>query len=251
MTTALTKNETATASKASPLAALASRLTVDPNKLLQVMKATVIKGKATDEEVIAFTIVANTYQLNPLVREIYAFASQQAGVVPIVSVDGWSKIVNRRDDFDGCEFSTVEDDSGKPVSTTCTIWVKDRGRPVSVTEYWSECKRNTPMWATMPRRMLRHKAFIQCARLAFGLGGIYDEDEAKDILRNSQPADPAAPAPTETTEKAADVIARKRKKADAGEEPDHKEIAPPDANNGDLFPDDADIVPDDDDDVPM
>ena len=30
--------------------------------------------------------------------------------------------------------------------------------------------------------MLRHKAMIQCARLAFGYGGIYDQDEAERIV---------------------------------------------------------------------
>ena len=29
--------------------------------------------------------------------------------------------------------------------------------------------------------MLRHKALIQCARVAFGFSGIYDEDEARRI----------------------------------------------------------------------
>jgi hypothetical protein len=33
----------------------------------------------------------------------------------------------------------------------------------------------------MPKRMLRHKAFKECARLAFGFAGVYDEDEARDI----------------------------------------------------------------------
>ena len=31
-------------------------------------------------------------------------------------------------------------------------------------------------------RMLRHKAMIQCARLTFGFGGIYDDDEAARII---------------------------------------------------------------------
>ncbi|MGL4675132.1 MAG: recombinase RecT, partial [Wohlfahrtiimonas sp.] len=37
-------------------------------------------------------------------------------------------------------------------------------------------------WQSHPKRMLRHKAMIQCARLAFSFTGIYDEDEAKNIL---------------------------------------------------------------------
>ena len=34
-------------------------------------------------------------------------------------------------------------------------------------------------WITHPRRMLRHKSMVQCARLSFGLVGIYDADEAE------------------------------------------------------------------------
>ena len=33
--------------------------------------------------------------------------------------------------------------------------------------------------------MLRHKAMIQCARLAFGFGGIFDQDEADRIIERS------------------------------------------------------------------
>jgi hypothetical protein len=32
--------------------------------------------------------------------------------------------------------------------------------------------------------MLRHKAMIQCARIAFGYGGIYDQDEAERIVES-------------------------------------------------------------------
>ncbi len=36
--------------------------------------------------------------------------------------------------------------------------------------------------------MLRHKAMIQCARIAFGFGGIYDADEAERIIESGAPA---------------------------------------------------------------
>ena len=42
-----------------------------------------------------------------------------------------------------------------------------------------ECYRQTDTWKMKPRRMLQHKTAIQCARYAFGLSGIIDEDEAK------------------------------------------------------------------------
>ena len=37
-------------------------------------------------------------------------------------------------------------------------------------------------WQTHPRRMARHKAVIQTARMALGYTGIYDEDEAERII---------------------------------------------------------------------
>jgi hypothetical protein len=40
--------------------------------------------------------------------------------------------------------------------------------------------------------MLRHKAMIQCARLAFGFAGIFDQDEAERIVeRDITPTKPA------------------------------------------------------------
>jgi hypothetical protein len=57
-----------------------------------------------------------------------------------------------------------------------------------VTEYFEECKRGTEPWNQMPRRMLRNKAIIQAIRVAFGVGGILDEDEASDVsVRNVTP----------------------------------------------------------------
>jgi hypothetical protein len=67
-------------------------------------------------------------------------------------------------------------------SCTCIIYRKDRSHPVKVTEYLSECKRGTQPWQSHPKRMLRHKAMIQCARLAFGYVGIFDQDEAERIV---------------------------------------------------------------------
>jgi len=210
-----------TTNKASPLYALASRFNIEPTKLLEVMRGTIIKpdrsGKqATNEEVAAFCIVADQYGLNPFTREIHAFTSGDKGVVPIVGIDGWTKIVNTRGDFDGLEFDDVADDKGNPIAVTCRMYVKGRSRPVAVTERFSECKRNSIPWQTMPWRMLRHKAYMQAARYAFGLAGIYDEDEARDIVRNAKRGEPvevdavvtdtlkrkpmAFPAPVETVE---------------------------------------------------
>jgi hypothetical protein len=67
-------------------------------------------------------------------------------------------------------------------SCTCIIYRKDRSHPISVTEYMSECKRGAGPWLSHPKRLLRHKAMIQCSRLAFGYTGIFDQDEAERII---------------------------------------------------------------------
>lgn len=196
-TTAVQKKTDTVPQRASPLTALATRFQIEPAKLLEVLRGTVIKpdknGRAaSNEEVAAFCIVADQYKLNPFTREIHAFTSGDKGVVPIVGIDGWTHIVNQSDGFNGCEFDEVQDDKGAPVSITCKMYVKGREHPVCATERFAECKRGTIPWNTMPWRMLRHKAYMQAARYAFGLSGIYDEDEARDIVSRPTSREPIA-----------------------------------------------------------
>lgn len=144
--------------------------------LIETLKATAFKGQVSDAQMTALMVVANQYALNPWTKEIYAFPDKNNGIVPVVGVDGWSRIINSHPQFDGIEFEQDEQ------SCTCIIFRKDRNRPIKVTEWMAECKRGTGPWQSHPKRMLRHKAMIQCARLAFGYGGIYDQDEAERIV---------------------------------------------------------------------
>lgn len=146
---------------------------VDEQHLKHTLTNTVFKG-ANDEQLVTLMIVANQYKLNPFTKEIYAFPSK-GGITPIVSVDGWARIINDNPLTDGIQFEQDAD------SCTCKIYRKDRTHPTIVTEYLDECKGTSDPWKKYPKRMLRHKALIQCARVAFGFSGIYDEDEAKRI----------------------------------------------------------------------
>lgn len=157
------------------LAKMAGKYGLEPNRMMSTLKATAFKGDVTNEQMAALLIVADQHNLNPWCREIYAFPSQQ-GIVPMVSVDGWARIINEHPQFDGMDF---EQDDEK---CTCKMYRKDRTHPIVVTEYKAECERNTGPWKTHPKRMLRHKAMIQCARLAFSFAGIFDPDEAERIV---------------------------------------------------------------------
>ncbi|MDG6894416.1 phage recombination protein Bet [Volucribacter amazonae] len=160
---------------------LANRFEIaDGSDLMLTLKNTAFKGNVNDSQMTALLIVANQYGLNPWTKEIYAFPDKNNGIVPIVGVDGWARILNENPQFDGIEFDLDDE------KCTCRIYRKDRSKPISVTEYMSECYRNMGPWQTHPKRMLRHKAMIQCARLAFGFTGIYDQDEADRIAENNK-----------------------------------------------------------------
>lgn len=152
----------------------------DGDGLIDTLKATAFKGQVSDAQMTALLVVANQYGLNPWTKEIYAFPDKNNGIVPVVGVDGWSRIINTHPQFDGMDF---QQDAGE---CTCIIYRKDRSHPIKVTEYMDECKRGTGPWQSHPKRMLRHKAMIQCARLAFGYGGIYDQDEAERIVESGE-----------------------------------------------------------------
>jgi phage recombination protein Bet len=170
---------TLTTRPASALALMAERCAVDPAKLHETLKNTVFKG-ATDDEMLALVVTANTYELNPLLKELYAFPKKGGGITPMVGIDGWLKIANRQPNYDGMEVDVYGTDK-TPTHATCEIFLKDRSHSVKITEYYEECRRNTDPWTQMPRRMLRNKAIIQAVRVAFGIGGIHDEDESEDI----------------------------------------------------------------------
>lgn len=182
--------------KPSLMAKFASRYSVEPSKMMSTLKNTAFKqkdGEVSNEQLMALLVVADQYGLNPFTKEIYAFPDK-GGIVPVVGVDGWLRIINSHAQFDGLEFlDGPADKFGQPEWIECTIYRKDRSHPTRTREYMSECKRGTQPWQSHPRRMLRHKSTIQCARLAFGFAGIYDLDEAERIAeRDITPV--AAPA---------------------------------------------------------
>ena len=172
----------------------AGRYFVDADKLLTTLKATAFKQKAngpevTNEQMMALLVVADQYRLNPFTKEIFAYPDK-GGIVPVVGVDGWSRIINENPQLDGIAF-TYSEKTVEHKGKTCHQWIechiqrKDRANPITVREYFSEVVREleykTP-WDTHPNRMHRHKTLIQCARIAFGFAGIYDEDEAERVI---------------------------------------------------------------------
>lgn len=177
----------------------ATKYGIHPKLLFMTLRDTAFKqdeGKeATDAQLFSLLVVADQFGLNPFTREIFAFFDSRKGIIPVVSIDGWVRIINDHPHYDGVEF-VYSDEMVTPAGTTKSahVWVeaviyrKDIGRPIRVREYLDEVyqpprgqnQRSGP-WQSHPKRFQRHKALIQGARVALGFGGIYDEDEAQRI----------------------------------------------------------------------
>ena len=180
---------------------MAGKFSIDPEKLMTTLKATAFRQsngpEVTDEQMAALMVVADQYGLNPFTREIYAFPDKRAGIVPVVGVDGWSRIINEHTQSDGFDFRQSETNIIPEHGKTCPEWMevviyrKDREHPIVVREYIDEVYRPPFMkdgkpimgpWQTHTKRFFRHKTLIQGARIAYGFSGIYDEDEAERII---------------------------------------------------------------------
>ena len=201
----------------------------DEKKLIDTLKATAFKvkdGEVTDEQMMALLIVADQYGLNPFTKEIFAYPDKQNGIVPVVSVDGWSRIINQHPDVDGLEFvyddNWVNDLAGAkscPASIECVIYRKGRTHPVRIKEFLDEVyrlpfqgtKNNQPYtingpWQSHTKRLLRHKSLIQCSRIAFGFIGIYDQDEAERIIEGQVVEDGGSSSQTEASDAAKQML---------------------------------------------
>lgn len=160
------------------LEALAGRLQVSPGGLKKTLMQTVFSACRSEEEFIALTIVANTYDLNPLTKEIYAFPKKGGGIQPMIGYDGWVKIMNNHPQFDGIEYNHTIDDKGNIVAVEGVIYRKDRSRPIKKIVYLKEFKKGTEPWNNSPAHMLDVRCLCHTVRLAFGVSaGIEGDDE--------------------------------------------------------------------------
>lgn len=200
-----------TTQRQSLVAKFADKYSIEPTKLMETLKATAFRQRGdatvTNEQMAALLVVADQYGLNPFTKEIYAY-NDKGAIVPVVSVDGWLRIINEHPQYDGMEFKYAEDWSTPARGRECYAWIecviyrKDRTRPTIVREYLDETYQaprgkdggyDGP-WQSHTKRMLRHKSIIQCGRIAFGFAGIHDQEEAAHIVeRNMGAAEEVAP----------------------------------------------------------
>lgn len=154
----------------------------------------------SEQEVAHILTIANRYNLDPFCKEIRAGRDPLGNIVPIVGVDGWTKLVLNHPKHAGYQFAESEERITMPGAIvdapkwmSVTFYVTGTVVPLTIKEQLAEVYRYTPgfptAWQTHTERRLRQTTFIQGARMAYGLSGIYDPEEAANIIEGNEKKD--------------------------------------------------------------
>lgn len=120
---------------------------------------------------IQLLLMATRYRLDPLCDEI-SLMETFSGMTPFITIDGWVKLINSHEQYAGMSLREPSELTNElPAWIECTIYRHDRILPIVVREHMDEVRTEHSSWLQMPRRMLRHRAIQQCARLAFCITG--------------------------------------------------------------------------------
>ena len=182
----------------------AAFLGCDPSKIADVLRGvwTTTKGNPplTDQELIVGMALIARYDLDPFAREIYVTRGKK-GLMVILGVDGWVRVLDRTDHYDGFTQDLVLDDDGNITEVTTTIYSKKRSHPAVYRAFASEyAKLGGFVAGLVPGHMLRIFSLKHAARLFIPLGGAVTEEEAT-WMGSTQPEAPPVSSLDELTEK--------------------------------------------------
>jgi phage recombination protein Bet len=166
---------------------------------IDLIKRTVAAG-ANESEFRLFLYIAQRYNLDPLVKQIWLIKYGTSPTAIFTSRDGFLSIGHRSGQFDGMETQAVKDDSGKITGAICRVWRKDMSHPFTVEVSRTEYDTGKGNWQKMPETMIKKVAESQCLRRAFDISGLYDPSEY-DPAESVQAAQEAsnAPRPVDST----------------------------------------------------
>ena len=150
------------------------------NEKIDLIKAK-IAPDCTDSEFELLMYMANTYGLDPLLRQIWAVKrSIDKPALIFAGRDGMLAIAHRSGHFDGMQSGVVYEGTGKdkkPVSAWCEIWRNDMTHSFKTDVPFSEYNTGYSVWKTNPSAMILKVAEAVCLRKAFSVSGLYAPEE--------------------------------------------------------------------------
>jgi len=161
----------------------ASFLGLHPSKVVDVLRGvwTTSKGQEplTASEIGAGMALISRYELDPFNREIYVTRDKQGRLMIIIGLDGWIRVLDRTDHYDGFEQELIFDDDGELTEVVTRIFSKKREHPATYRAYAKEYARlGGYMREKIPWHMLRIFSLKHAGRLFVPLGSVVTEEEA-------------------------------------------------------------------------
>ena len=134
---------------------------------------------ATDPEFKKLLYLSQTWQLDPMLREIWLvkFGSSPAQIY--AGRDGFLKIAHRSGHFDGMRSGVKKNEDGEIVGW-CEVWRTDMTHSFYGEVLLSEYSTGQNLWKTKPMVMIQKVAESVVLRKSFSVCGIYSPDEMGD-----------------------------------------------------------------------
>jgi len=164
---------------------------------ITIIKNTVAKG-TNDNELAFFLNLAHSLGLNPFNKEIWCYKDHKGNLIAFAGRDGFLKVAQKDSRWNGmysCEVREGEQyeqifDSGnvtiKHIKSTekkpiigAYCYIKPKGCETATIEYvdFTIYNKGQFIWKSHPADMIKKVAEIKALKKAFGIAGLYDEND--------------------------------------------------------------------------
>jgi hypothetical protein len=148
----------------------------------------------TDNEMFQGMSLVARYGLDPITREIYVTKDKHGRLITIIGIDGWVKILNRTEGYDGFEQELEFNEKGQLEWAETRIYSKKHSKPTVYRAFWQEYAGISGFVAkSMPSHMLRLFSLRHAARLFTPIGGNVMTEEEANHMFVTEPADRTPP----------------------------------------------------------
>jgi len=149
-----------------------------------------------------FLYMAKLYDLNPLLREIWAIKFNNQPAQIFTGRDGLLKIAHKSGMFDGMKTVLLVEQNGevlevdvapsksKLLGAKTYVWRKDFSHPVEASVKFSEYDKSSSSkyntWKDKPDTMIKKVAEAHCLRRTFSIHGLYLPEEFKQAQEDAE-----------------------------------------------------------------
>lgn len=159
---------------------------------MMLLRNVVAKG-CNEPEFKLLMYMANTYGLDPLLKQIWAVKlNENSPALIFAGRDGMLAIAHRSGQFDGMQSGVIYEkrvvDAGKPnermidipMTAWCEVWRKDMSHSFKTEVPFAEYNTGVSAWKSNPSAMILKVAESVCLRKAFSVSGLYSPEEISD-----------------------------------------------------------------------